>query len=96
MPSGSLDPAGRAFWCALGNLYAAARTDLMRLGHAAVLRPDVAESPMLQNVSPSPARLPTRLWHALYQALSFVLHACLTVYLWQQTSFPQGDLPLQH
>ena len=45
-----MDPASRAFWCALGNLYAAARTEVMRLGHAAALRPDASESPMLQNV----------------------------------------------
>lgn len=47
------DPASRAFWCALGNLYATARTEVMRLGHAAALRPAAAESPMLQNVSKS-------------------------------------------
>ena len=52
---GSLDPASRAFWCALGNLYAAARTAVMRLGHAAALRPDASESPMLQNVSAASA-----------------------------------------
>ena len=48
--AGAMDPASRAFWCALGNLYAAARTEVMRLGHAAALRPDASESPMLQNV----------------------------------------------
>jgi len=48
---GAAYPASRAFWCALGNLYAAARTEVMRLGHAAALRPDASESPMLQNVS---------------------------------------------
>ena len=48
---GVADPVSRAFWCALGNLYAAARTEAMRLGHAAALRPDASESPMLQNVS---------------------------------------------
>ena len=48
---GATDPVSRAFWCALGNLYAAARTEVMRLGHAAALRPDASESPMLQNVS---------------------------------------------
>ena len=61
--SGSLDPASRAFWCALGNLYTAARTDLMRLGHAAALRPDVAESPMLLNVRPSFTCFFLWLWH---------------------------------
>ena len=50
--AGAMDPASRAFWCALGNLYAAARTEVMRLGHAAALRPDASESPMLQNVRP--------------------------------------------
>ena len=50
----------RAFWCALGNLYAAARTEVMRLGHAAALRPDASESPMLQNVSrPQDDKTPT-------------------------------------
>lgn len=53
--AGAMDPASRAFWCALGNLYAAARTEVMRLGHAAALRPDASESPMLQNVR-TPAR----------------------------------------
>lgn len=65
MASGSMDPAGQAFWCALGNLYAAARTDLMRLGHAAALRPDASESPMLQNVSSCPAYRLIFLWQAV-------------------------------
>lgn len=44
------DPASRQFWCALGNLYAAARTEAMRIGHGAALGPDTADSLVLMNV----------------------------------------------
>ena len=44
------DQAARAYWCALGNLYAAARTEVMRMGHAAALGPDLSQSTMLMNV----------------------------------------------
>ncbi len=44
------DQAARAFWCALGHLYTAARTEVMCMGHAAALTGDVSQSPMLMNV----------------------------------------------
>jgi hypothetical protein len=44
------DQSSHAFWCALGNLYAAARTAVMRLGHDAALGPDAADSLVLMNV----------------------------------------------
>ncbi len=44
------DGASRQFWCALGNLYAAARTEAMRIGHGAALGPDAADSLVLMNV----------------------------------------------
>jgi hypothetical protein len=65
------DQASRAFWCTLGDLYAAARTEAMRLGHAAKLGPDLAESTMLMNVRSVPhlpscsqalSACPLRLW----------------------------------
>ena len=48
------DHASRAFWCALGHLYSAARTEVMRLGHDAGLRPDASDSLLLQNVRDAP------------------------------------------
>lgn len=44
------DQAMRAFWCALGHLYSATRTEVMRMGAAAALGPDIAQSTMLMNV----------------------------------------------
>ncbi len=48
------DQASRAFWCALGHLYSAARTEIMRLGHDAGLSPKASDSLLLQNVRSRP------------------------------------------
>jgi len=44
------DQATRVYWCALGNLYAAARTEVMRIGSSMSLGSELEVSPMLLNV----------------------------------------------